>query len=102
MTSFNINATSLAVNFTCPETDIDVSLDIDNLPSPNHFAESINESENSSEEEFDYEENGHCYRVEIYVNIAEGNVAVYDITGDTELEIEDLDIEEFIEERDDE
>ena len=70
------------------------------MPLPNYNSDFIGDSENSTDQEFDFE-NGHSYRVVVYKNTAEGNVEVFDITDD-EFEIEEFIVnEEFDEENED-
>ena len=79
MKSFNVNASKLTIVFTCEMTNEQVVLVFDEMPNPNYAAETVRDSENSNEQEFDYE-NGRSYKVVVYKNIAEGNVEVFDTT----------------------
>jgi len=97
MKSFNVNASGLTIKFTCEITNEEVVLEVDEMPIPNYESDTIRNSENPTEQEFDYD-NGRSYKVVVYKNIAEGNVEVYDTTED-EFAIEDFEIiEEFEEE----
>ncbi len=90
MKSFNVNASNLTIEFTCEKTNEQIVLVIDEMPTPNYAAETIRDSENSTGQEFDYE-NGRSYKVVVYKNTVEGNVEVFDIT-DEEFEIEDFEL----------
>ena len=79
MNRFDVNATRLTIEFTCGITNEQVILDVDDMPIPNPEAETIRDSENSTEQEFNYE-NGRLYKVVVYKNTAEGNAEVFDIT----------------------
>ena len=91
MKSFNTDATSLTVSFICEETKEKICLHIEDMPEPNWYADSINDSVNSIEEEFDGN-NGHRYKIVIYKDLSNGNLEVFDVTND-EIEIEDFEIE---------
>lgn len=95
MKSFDVNASGLTIEFTCKIANEQVLLDVDEMPIPNYESEIIRDSGNSTEQEFDYE-NGRSYKVVVYKNIAEGNVAVFDITEE-EFSIEDFTIIERFE-----
>lgn len=88
MKSFNVNTSKLTIEFTCEKTNEQVVLVFDEMPIPNHDAETIRDSETYGEQEFDYE-NGRSYKVVVYKNIVEGNVEVFDATE------EDFEIEDF-------
>lgn len=92
---FNVNATGLIIRFACEETGEDVELQVSEMPEPNYFSDSIRDSENSTEVEFESDTNGHSYRVVLYKSLVEGNVEVYDTTID--VEIEDFEFEEITE-----
>ncbi len=97
MKHFNVNATSLTVSFLGKIDNEKKEVQINTLPLPNYEAETVNDSENSEEEEFLLED-GHSYRVVIYKNIAEGSIELFDNTIDEE--ISDFDIEEHFDEND--
>ena len=97
MKSFNVNASKLTIVFTCEMTNEQVVLVFDEMPNPNYAAETVRDSENSNEQEFDYE-NGRSYKVVVYKNIAEGNVEVFDTTEE-EFEIEDFKLFKEFEEK---
>lgn len=93
MKVFNVNATGLIIRFVCEENGEDVELQVSEMPEPNYLSESIRDSENSTEVEFESDGNGHSYRVAVYKSTVEGNVEVYDTTLDEE--IEDFECEEI-------
>ena len=95
MKSFNINASGLTIEFTCEITNEQVVLEVDEMPIPNYESDTIRDSENSTEQEFDYD-NGRFYKVVVYKNTTEGNIEVFDIT-EKEFAIEEFTIyeEEF-------
>lgn len=95
MKQFNVNATGLIICFTDEENNIKVTLQVTEMPEPNYLSETIRGSENSAEEEFVYDDNGHSYRVVVYKSSVEGNVEVFDTT--IEEEIEDFECEEITE-----
>ena len=95
MKQFNINAIGLTIKFSCQSNGEYVAFEIDSIPSPNYFADSIRDSENSSEEEFVPFEDGDTYVVRIYVNTAEGNVELINLS--TDENIDDYIIEEHLE-----
>ena len=53
MKSFNVNASKLTIVFTCEMTNEQVVLVFDEMPNPNYAAETVRDSENSNEQEFD-------------------------------------------------
>lgn len=85
MKVFNVNATGLIIRFVCEENGEVVELIVSEMPEPNYLSESIRDSENSAEVEFESDGNGHSYRVVVYKSTAEGNVEVYDTTIDEEI-----------------
>jgi len=92
MKNFNVNATGLIIRFACSANQDLEELQISELPEPNFFLDTIRDSENSTEEVFESDTEGHSYKVVVYKNIAEGNVEVFDLTSDeevTEFEIEE-------------
>ena len=93
MKNFSVNATALDITFTCDITHEEVILYIGEMPEPNWLADSIRDSENSLDEEFDAD-NGRSYRVIVYKNQTEGNVEVFDITEE-EFEINEFEINEY-------
>lgn len=92
MKNFNVNASKLTIEFTCEKTNEHVVLVFDEIPVPNYEAETIRDSENSTEQEYDFE-NGRSYKVVVYINIVEGNVEVFDTTEE-EFEIENFELDE--------
>lgn len=97
MRFFNVNASKLTIEFTCEKTNEQVVLVFDDMPIPNYAAGPIRDSDNSTEQEFEYE-NGRSYKVVVYKNTTEGNVEVFDTTEE-EFEIDDFVLfEEFEEE----
>jgi hypothetical protein len=90
MKIFNVNASKLTIEFICEKTNEQVVLVFDDMPIPNYTAETIKDGENSTEQEFAYE-NGRSYKVVVYKNTAEGNVEVFDTTEE-EFEINDFEL----------
>lgn len=87
MKNFNQNATKLIISLNNGE-----KWEIDEIPSANINAETIRDSENSTEVISDDEK----YKAVLYVNQAEGNIEIYD--NDSDEEITDFDVREVFEE----
>lgn len=88
MKEFNLNATSLIVRFDNEEGE-EIEWEIDSLPTPNPFADTASDSENSDE----YIHEDEKYRAVVYVNNNEGNIELFN--NETDDEIEDFEVEEF-------
>lgn len=93
MKTYNVNATSLIIRFTDEEENV-VEHEVIELPCPNYMGDTAENSENSTEEYV--EDDNIRYKIELYANIYEGNVAIYN--DDTNEEIEDFEIEELYDE----
>lgn len=93
MKQFNVNATGLIIRFACSADQEFEEFEITEMPEPNFLSETIRDSENSIEEEFESDSDSHTYKVVVYKNLAEGNVEVFDTSSDeeiTEFEIEEI------------
>lgn len=87
MKNFNQNATKLIISLNNGE-----KWEIDEIPSANINAETIRDSGNSTEVISDDEK----YKAVLCVNLAEGNIEIYD--NDSDEEITDFDVREIFEE----
>ena len=92
MKQFDVNAIGLRIRFVNRENEEIEELEVTEMPVPNFLSDTIHDSENSIEEEFESDLDGHSYRVVVYKNTAEGNVEVFDLTSDKE--VTDFEIEE--------
>lgn len=95
MKKFSKSASVINVSFTCPICGADVELEIEDLPVPDMSADNVPDSENSDDYDVACDTCAQDFRVEVYVNMYEGNVAVYDSNND---EIYDVDVEVLAEE----
>ena len=89
MKQFNPNATRLIIRFTNGEDD---DWEIDEIPCANYEAETIRDSENSTEVINETEK----YRAVLYVDTAEGNIEIFD--NETDEEIIEFEVEEIVDE----
>ena len=85
---YDINATRLIISFTI-DNEL-VEHEVSDLPCPNYMKDTATDSENSTEDFVEYDDQ--TYRIELYANIYEGNVAIFN--DSTEEEIEDFTIKE--------
>lgn len=93
MKQFDVNAVGLRIRFVSRENEEIEELEVTEMPFPNFLSDSIRDSENSIEEEFESDSDGHSYRVVVYKSAAEGNVEVFDLTSDEE--VADFEVEEY-------
>ena len=89
MKTFNPTAQKLVVYF---ENDDEYIWEIDEIPCANIYAESIRDSENSTEV-ISEDEN---YRAVLYVNTTEGNIEIFN--NETDEEITEFTIKEIVDE----
>ena len=85
MKQFDLNAIGLTITFIDSIKGEEISLDIDKIPAPNYEAESIRDSENYNEEEFEPLEGGDVFLVSLYVNTAEANVKLLNASKNIEI-----------------
>ena len=90
MKQFNPNATKLIARFVDKTINEEIEWEIDEIPSANIEAETIKDSENSTEIISDDE----SFRAVLYTNMYEGNIEVFN--NETDEEITDFDIQELI------
>ncbi len=93
MKQFDVNADRLIIRFDSLVNHEEIEHEFIDMPIPDYCAETIRNSENSEEEVFDPEVDGHTYKIVVYKNTVEGNVEVFDETENTE--IDDFEIEEL-------
>jgi|GEM_PF-6835564 predicted RNA-binding Zn-ribbon protein involved in translation (DUF1610 family) len=98
MQTFSINTSSLNVSFTCPKCEEFITETLDDLPMADFTADSVKASENSDEFPNVCPECGAEFKIDVIVNMYEGNLCVYDDNDD----VIDCELEEFAEDTFDE
>lgn len=97
MKEFSVNAKKLIVSFVDKKTGERVEWEIDEIPWPNPYSETIGNSWCSNEEEYTPFDDGDTYRVVINVNQEKGEIELFNDTEDkeiTDFEIKVFDDEE--------
>ena len=89
MQTFNPTASSIDIQFTCPNCGTEIEETIDEIPFADMESETIMGSQNSDEQEIICPECGVTFTVHIYVNHAEGNIEIKD---EVDNEVDDFDI----------
>lgn len=98
MTEYPLFAKSITIEFDCPRCRHQIRQVISELPSPNWEGDTVDTSQEVDSEEFQCDNCGQNFEVELFANIYYGELLVR--KTDDWKEVEDIDVFDELEERD--